>query len=78
MLTNKKITVYIIMLSLFMASCTNENNTNEVIDNKEIIKNISGEKSKALWGEAEGEGGINISISDWIDTEASQEPDFIR
>ncbi len=78
MLTNKKITVYIIILSLFMTSCTNENNINEVTDNKETIKNISGKKSKALWGEAEEEGSKNISISDGVDTEASQKPDFIK
>ena len=72
MLTNKKIWVLIIVLSLFFVSCWVDNTE------KEVNNSVTGEKNKALWGEALEEGSKNISIFDWIDNEASQKPNFIK
>ena len=76
MLTNKKIWVLITVLSLLFVSCS-VNNTEED-GNKDTIKVVTGEKSKALWGEALEKGSKNISISDWIDTKTPQKPNFIK
>ena len=74
MLTNKKYFVLLIMLSLLFTSCSINSSKKEVENN--IWKVITWEKSDNIGGKAFEQWSKDVSIYDWIDTEALWTPPF--
>ena len=75
MLTKKILSLLLILLLAFvMVSCWKK-----AKEHKNANNNFNtGYKSKAFWGEALEKGKKVISIYDWIDIKASQNPNIIK